>query len=169
MCGIGSVVNVGFVYGFFGTTFGAILPNCPKIFPRENDIGSFFVNVIVEDIRGGRTNYNFTLNVKDLNDPPAWFDVPADTIMNEKERYHFDVNATDSNDDILTYAISTDPSTDIKIDRETGVITWTATLDPFTPPYNVLYVNIEVSDGKETIFHNFTISIITNSTEEPMR
>jgi hypothetical protein len=134
--------------------------------PKENDVGIFFANVMVEDARGGRSSYNFTLTVKNENDPPVWSEIPVDEVVDEDTQYTFDVNAFDMDEDPLIYGISSNPETDISIDEETGVITWTATLDDFTPPLNVLYVSLTVSDGYHLIYRNFTISVVRNSTTQ---
>jgi hypothetical protein len=47
------------------------------------------------------------------------------------------------------------------------MITWSASLKFFTPPYNVLQVTINVTDGYEEIEYGFSISVIENSTADP--
>ncbi len=136
--------------------------------PKDDDVGSFFANISVEDVRGGWSTYNFTLTVKNENDPPVWTNIPVDEAIEERFQYTFDVDAFDMDEDTLIYGISSNPETGITIDENTGVITWTATLEQFTPPLNVLYVSLNVSDGYHVMYRNFTISVIKNSTVQPV-
>ena len=133
--------------------------------PDNDDVGSFFVNITVEDQREGSNNYNFTITVEDQNDPPQWVKRPQDSVVKEGDHYSFDVDAVDIDDgDIIFYGISSKPMTDISIDITTGMITWSASLNFFTPPYNVLSVTINISDGDEVLSYKFSISVIENST-----
>jgi hypothetical protein len=136
--------------------------------PKNDHVGSYFVNATVKDKRGGRTSYNFTMVVENVNDPPQWVRTPQDTVVKEGDRISFDVDALDIDDgDLLTYGIATKPMTDISIGQMTGTITWTASLDFFTPPYNVLLVTVNATDGEEEIEFKFSISVVENSTLNP--
>jgi hypothetical protein len=132
--------------------------------PASDDYGLYFVNITVEDQRGGSSSYNFSITVENLNDPPIWSYVPDDDMLYEGEKFSFNVDAVDVDGDELSFYVTTDPVTDMSIDKETGVINWEATLDFFTPPYNVLYITVEATDGTEVIYHNFTLSVIGNGT-----
>jgi uncharacterized protein YhhL (DUF1145 family) len=136
--------------------------------PGNDHVGIFFVNITVEDQRGERASINFTIEVENLNDPPQWVSGPSDSVIREGEQYSFDVDAIDIDEmDILQYDISSKPMTDISINRMTGEISWIASLNFFTPPYNVLQVTVNVTDGTTVLVHKFSISVIENSTSEP--
>ncbi len=129
--------------------------------PAQEDVGSYIVNISVEDVRGGLDSREFNLIVAEVNDAPLWLDVPGDRSLMVGDDYHFDVNASDPDpDDKLTFGIGSSPPSNISIDSERGEIWWTAGLEPFiTDPY-VLMVELSVSDGKTTIYHSFELEVI---------
>jgi hypothetical protein len=131
--------------------------------PENEDVGISYVNVTVSDSREGEDSYNFTLEVLNTNDPPGWTVVPDDITLNEGDLYVFDVNATDEDiGDDLTYSISSIPLTNITIDPDSGVITWSAWSDDLDGS-EFINVIVTASDGEEYIFSYFDIGLIPNS------
>ena len=132
--------------------------------PGNDDVGTFFVNITVEDKRESRTSRNFSLQVINVNDPPIWVDLPDDAIIDEGITYTFALNAVDIDaDDVITYDIDGYPASEISIDRTTGMITWNASIKGLVPdPDHVLHVNVSAWDGEERISHNFKIEVVPN-------
>jgi hypothetical protein len=132
--------------------------------PENDDVGIFFVNISAWDIRGENDYLNYTLEVMDINDPPIWKSKPLDSKTNEGEEFIFMIKAQDiDEEDTIEYSILSTPSSDITIDRDTGELKWTASLDGLTPnPDYVLNVEITATDGKEHITHWFSLIVIPN-------
>jgi hypothetical protein len=132
--------------------------------PCWSDVGTYFVNVSVMD-RGGDTDWiNYTIEVLDSNDIPIWANRPEDTKIDQGEIYEYDAEATDNDPgDVIEYGIKSTPVSAITINRNSGLIKWTGSLEGLTPsPYYVLNVEISATDGIETIYHAFTIRVIPN-------
>lgn len=132
--------------------------------PENDDVGFHFVNVTAEDLRGLTAWLNYTLEVIDVNDIPKWVHVPSSAQVEQGRTFTFDVDAVDVDEgDILSYSISSHPSSDISIDENTGEITWIGSLKGLTPtPNYVLNVEVSATDGEDSIFHAFTIQVIPN-------
>ena len=131
--------------------------------PKNDDVGTYYVNITVEDVRNGNTSQNFTLTVLNVNDPPEWDSIPKDTFVNEGELFTFDVNAIDMDpSEILKYYMNTKPVTDITINPDTGMIEWIASIRNLSEPQYAFEVILFVTDGKVTITSLFNISVILN-------
>ena len=117
--------------------------------PANADVGSYWVNVTVTDSGLLSSSHNFTLTVQNVNDPPAWKDVPPLTIhITSRALYTFDVNATDiDKGDSLFYAMTLTPSsTTASINAASGVIT----LGPLDAGTYTL--NVSATDGMVRIY-----------------
>jgi predicted transcriptional regulator len=131
--------------------------------PTNDDVGFYFVNITVMDVREGNTNQNFTLEVINVNDAPEWIVVPGNIIVNESEKFSFEVNAVDVDvGDTLNFNISSNPKTDITIDPDTGLIEWRANINTLVAPEYTIEVNLSVTDGEESIWTLFKIKVIPN-------
>ena len=71
--------------------------------PDNDDVGVYWVNVVVDDGKGGSDFHNFTLTVTNTNDPP---NITTSDVLTgyENVKYSVDYNATDIDptDDTLT-------------------------------------------------------------------
>ncbi|MCK5774031.1 MAG: FG-GAP repeat protein, partial [Thermoplasmata archaeon] len=132
--------------------------------PDNGDVGRYFVDISVEDTSGERDWLNYTLEVIDVNDPPTWSSVPLDPQIDQGNEYAFTVEALDVDvGDTVYYSISSQPSSDITIDENSGEINWIGSLGGLTQnPNYILNVEISATDGKEIITHEFTIMVIPN-------
>ncbi len=102
--------------------------------PSNDDVGIYFVNITAEDLRGEMDWLNFSLEVIDVNDPPYWSSTPYDSQLDQGKDYTFTVVARDVDvGDLVSYSISSQPSSDIIIDERSGEITWTGSLEGLTP------------------------------------
>jgi len=70
--------------------------------PDNSDIGSYYVNVTVEDGRGGSDYSNFTLTVDDVNEPPTAEDDYATILEDNSIIIDVLANDTDSEDGMPT-------------------------------------------------------------------
>jgi len=128
--------------------------------PGPNDVGTFHVTITVSDKTGASDQRSFNLEVVNVNDPPVWTNVPDDISISNGKELRFDVNATDADTGTdLIYSISSLPYTDISIDRSSGLITWSASIDFFERPPYLANVKVKVTDGKVTIDHDFKVTI----------
>ena len=126
--------------------------------PGDSDVGTWFVNVTAVDSRGGMDVHNFTLTVDNVNDPPVWINAPEDVEIPYGSVFTYDVNATDVDEtDSLTYIIETDPEVDIRIDSDSGVITWNAL---YKDVDKMIQATVKATDGEYTIEHEFVIDVI---------
>ena len=86
------------------------------------------------------------------NNPPVITSTSIETAT-VGEDYTYTVEATDPDGDDLTYFLTTNPSTGMAIDENSGVISWA----PITAgSYDV---TVEVSDGKLSDVQSFTITV----------
>jgi predicted transcriptional regulator len=130
--------------------------------PENPDVGFYYVNITVEDARDKSSSRNFTLEVINTNDAPEWSDLPGDVTVKENQMFYFDINATDVDiGDTLTYDISSEPTSKIKIDRITGFVDWKASLENLRKTYS-LKVTVSVTDGIETTWTEFKIQVKPN-------
>jgi hypothetical protein len=125
--------------------------------PRNKDVGRYFVNVTVTDPFLATDSHNFTLTVLNTNDPPIWTNVPKDTKMNDTETYSFDLKGTDEDiGDTLSYGKTSNPSTNMTLDRPTGRLKWV----PGPNSAGDYTFNVSVTDGTVTIYHVFRIQVV---------
>jgi hypothetical protein len=133
--------------------------------PTNFDVGTYYVNVSVIDRRLAMDYHNFTLDVLNVNDPPVWNNVPEYTEIPEGILFVFNVTASDVDlDDELIYSIKSDPVSNISINSKTGYIEWFTRIDESKMDGLFYYLNIDinVTDGKETIWTNFDLTVIPN-------
>ncbi len=60
--------------------------------PENADVGSYWVNVSVNDGNNGSDSHNFTLNVINVNDPPVVTDIPDEIILEGDNFTAFDLD-----------------------------------------------------------------------------
>ncbi|MCK5560524.1 MAG: putative Ig domain-containing protein, partial [Thermoplasmata archaeon] len=125
--------------------------------PTNDEVGSYGVNVSVNDSENGEDFTNFTLFILNVNDPPI---ITTDDILNAPTGtlYEVDYNATDIDptNDTLTWSLDTNASW-LGIDTTTGVLSGTPTVD------NIGFygVNVSVDDGNDgTDWHEFGLEIV---------
>jgi len=129
--------------------------------PSNADIGSYWVEVTVEDDEGLSDSLGFMLTVVNVNDEPVWASVPADQNLTERDGLLLDVLATDVDmGDVIKYAISTEPASGLSINPSSGAIRWSVAL-----PGNYV-AKLTASDGKATI--NFTFNINVKALPPPV-
>jgi len=121
-------------------------------------VGSWWVNVTVEDGFSGTDSHNFTLTVFNVNDWPVWKDVPDNAAMGITDTFHFDVNATDVDvGDVLSYSISSTQISTISIDTASGIIDW------IPGDTGVFMFNLSATDTHETIYWDFSINVTSQN------
>ena len=123
--------------------------------PDNSDVGQYRVNVTVKDPAQALDFRNFTLTVKNVNDPPVWVDVPKNLTIKDTDTYTFDVNASDIDvGDILTYHIAYASTPTVSIDAKTGII--------ICKPNSagIYLIDITVTDNIITLHYEFQITVI---------
>jgi len=86
------------------------------------------------------------------NNPPVIIPI-SDATVTLGETFTYTVEATDPDGDDLTYSLTTNPSTDMSIDENSGVITWTPTVT------GSFEATVEVLDGKSSDTESFTVTV----------
>jgi predicted transcriptional regulator len=131
--------------------------------PGNDDVGLYFVHVAVSDMRGGEDNHNFSLEVKNTNDPPVWTSVPESTRVAENDSFSFFIQAEDVDRyDTLRYNMYHNAPFEITLDKKTGKIEGRAVLvKPRDSPL-IVEVDISATDENVTINEEFYIEVIPN-------
>lgn len=89
----------------------------------------------------------------ELNNPPVITPI-TDTTITLGGTFSYTVEAADPDEgDTLIFSLTTIPSTDMSIDENIGVISWTPTV---TGSFEVI---VEVSDGKSSDTESFTVTV----------
>ncbi len=127
--------------------------------PNNTHVGSFWVNVTVDDGHGGIHFSNFSLTVLNINDDPiitpAQTPIP-DAIEDESYSVDFNANDIDPTGDILTFDLNTDADW-LDINSITGNLFGT----PSNDDVGTYWVNVTVIDGKGgNTFFNFSLEVI---------
>lgn len=130
--------------------------------PDNDDVGEYPVNVTVTDGVGGSAYTVFNLTVHNVNDLPVWSNAPPNTTISLMEEYYYDSDAFDIDiGDVLTYSISSDPSSDIGINSSSGEIQW---IPDTAGNYSI---KLLVTDGSATIEHLYTINVLEDIANLP--
>jgi hypothetical protein len=134
--------------------------------PRNDDVGSSFVNITVFDDRGGIDFQNFTITVLNTNDDPFWVQVFNGATLNEGDDFIFNFIASDPDlGDVIEYSLSSFPFCSISIDQSTGSIFWKVDSSGLTLLENgttTTTVTVEACDGNIKIYHSFDLFIMPN-------
>jgi hypothetical protein len=134
--------------------------------PTNSDIGSYWVNIMVNDGNGEWDSSNFTLTVTDTNDPPV-ITTPDFPFALEDVYYEVDYNFTDIDDPIVSWYLNTNSSW-LSIDSATGILYGTSD----NSEVGSFWVNVTVNDGRGGFdFSNFTIYVNNTSpiiTQSPL-
>ncbi len=133
--------------------------------PGLDDAGSHAFVVMVEDFAGLFDKQSFVVAVANANQGPS-ITSTAITSATEGQLYFYDVDGTDPDlafGDSVTYSLPTAPS-GAMIDRLSGAITWTPTLDQ-SGTHDVT-VRIDDSAGLFDV-QSFTI-VVANTSQPPV-
>jgi hypothetical protein len=132
--------------------------------PSNEDVGSYWVNVIVGDGNGGYYSTNFTLTVFNVNDNPIITTTQIPEAANEDLLYSvdFDAEDIDPTDDTLTWYLDTNAGW-LSIDSTTGIISGT----PSNEDVDLYDVNISVDDGNGGVDFIFYILSVVNVNDPP--
>lgn len=125
--------------------------------PENSDVGSYWVNIVVDDGNGGNDSHNFSLDVQNTNDAPV-ITSGAITSATEGMQYTYDVEAADDDlihGDSLTFSLDTFPA-GMTIDPGMGLINWTPTNAQAASDHIVM---VNVTDGETYHTQQFIISV----------
>jgi predicted transcriptional regulator len=123
--------------------------------PSQADVGSYWINVSVNDGNGAEDWTNFTLIVHSTNDLPT---ITNDNLVTafEDQPYYNDYDAADIDGDTLAWQLASD-ATWLSIDAATGELSGT----PLQADVGSYWVNVSVDDGNGgTDFRNFTLVVL---------
>jgi hypothetical protein len=94
--------------------------------PGNADVGAWWVNITVDDGRGGRDRRNFTVTVGNVNDPPVIMTVPVVTAT-EGSPYLVNFSAQDPDaGDVISWSLTADADW-LSINSSSGVLSGTPT------------------------------------------
>jgi predicted transcriptional regulator len=127
--------------------------------PTNDDRGTYWVNVTVDDGNDGLGWSNFTLLVSDVNDDPI-ITVNDVVLIVEDEYYEVDYEAVDIDGETnFQWFLNTNASW-LSIDKNKGILSGY----PLNEHVGISYVNVTVTDssgGSDS--HNFTLKVINNN------
>ncbi|MCK5561494.1 MAG: hypothetical protein KAJ51_12905 [Thermoplasmata archaeon] len=132
--------------------------------PSNTEVGSYWVNVFVNDTEGGIDFENFTLIVLNVNDPPI---IITEDLTNARvaNLYEVDYEATDIDSPLPNQKWSlTTNATWLKIEPDTGILSGTPALSDLGW-YNI---NVTVNDGDGGLdWHEFLLSVTGGIINKP--
>jgi len=121
---------------------------------NDNWHGTIDVGVIAWDVMDQFASFNFTIEVRPINDAPEVTGVPPSTTL-EDDAISYQIEASDVDGDTLSFIPLETPST-LKV-SDTGLITWTPTNDDV----GIHNITIMVSDPfNETAFLVWILEVI---------
>jgi hypothetical protein len=131
--------------------------------PVNSNVGSWYVNVSVDDGNGGKDFHNFTLEVVNFNDRPNITTTDVKTAT-EDVKYQVDYKVVDVDvGDTFTWFLKTNAKW-LKINAATGRLNGTPTNDEV----GSYYVNVTVKDQDGlSDYHNFTLTVL-NANDPPV-
>ena len=131
--------------------------------PTNDDVGVYWVNVMVSDLSLRSNSHNFKLTVINVNDVPVITSVPIleATVL---DLYEYQLNAIDvDKGDILTYSLDACPD-NMVINETSGLITWTPNPDQIGDNP----VIVRVSDGNASDTQEFNIKVTPPANYAPL-
>jgi predicted transcriptional regulator len=131
--------------------------------PANDDRGTYWVNVTVDDGNGGLDWSNFTLIVSDVNDDPI-ITVNDEVLVVEDEYYEVDYEAVDIDGETdFQWFLETNASW-LTVNRDKGVLSGI----PLNEHVGISFVNVTVTDSRGgSDSHNFTLKVI-NANDPPV-
>jgi len=132
--------------------------------PRNDDVGTYWVNITVNDGRGGMDHHNFNLTVLDTNDPPVITTTDVTTATEDRlYSVRYNMSDVDHVQQVFTWAFTTNASW-LKFNATTHILDGTPTNDDV----GIYSVNITVSDGRGgTATHLFNLTVL-NVNDRPV-
>jgi hypothetical protein len=124
--------------------------------PENKDVGSYWVNISVDDGNGGSNWLNYSLEVSNVNDPPKiWTDIVDITTANKLFSVDYEASDIDPTNDILTWSLFSN-ATWLSMDPITGLLSGT----PADDDVGTYWVNVTVSDVNGGFdWQNFTFKV----------
>ncbi len=131
--------------------------------PSYTSANIYVFEVTANDGNGMTTQYQFTLTVNNVNRPPAFSSIFADTIyVLENQNFLFYMTATDADGDFLHY-YAFSPLPGMTVDSISGLIQW-------TPNFNqagVYNTTFKVKDPFGAYDSRYVVFIVVNLNQAP--
>jgi len=124
--------------------------------PTNDDVGEYWVYILVSDAE--YTDFtNFTLIVKNINDPPVIITKNVKKVkVGETYSVNYEVIDIDPTNDKITWSLSTNVGDWLTIDSITGLLIG----EPSKNDIGKYWVNVTVNDNNGGIdYHNFTLTV----------
>jgi hypothetical protein len=126
--------------------------------PDNNDVGTFWVNITINDNDGGQTTTSFILTVN--NTLPQITTTSPPLTATEGQQYTFEFNGEDEGEGSASWSLQTNASW-LSIDTSTGMLSGT----PGNTDIAWFWVNVTLDDGNGgSDFLNFIITVNDVST-----
>ena len=153
-----------------GTNAGQISTTAGASFDHETT-PSYMLTVTAKDGLGGRTEHALTIEIGDVNEPPAFPDAPYARSFDENTAANANVGApvaaTDPDGDTITYTLGGTDASSFTIDSASGQIKTVTAGVPYNyetkPSYSVTVQ--ASSSGNPSV--EVTVTITLNDLEEP--
>ncbi|MEA3558239.1 MAG: Ig-like domain-containing protein, partial [Candidatus Thermoplasmatota archaeon] len=146
-------------------TFLSIDPSTGRIsgIPKNSDIGSYTVNIVVRDQGSLTDEMNFSLTVVNVNDPPDILSDFPDHIM-EDSFFEFEFKALDIDptEDILLWEMDTNCSF-LVFQRSEGIVRGT----PANKDVGSYFISINVTDGNGGFNETLYLFEVLNTNDPP--
>jgi len=129
--------------------------------PQNSDVGSFWINITVNDEHNLSNTHNFTLTVINVNDPPI---ISTDDRLwtNEDSLYSVSYEAmdVDPTEDVMSWSLNTDA---LWLDLTGNVLSGVPTQDDV----GEFFVNLSVNDGHNGTDNANFILTVNNTNDAP--
>ncbi|WP_455393264.1 right-handed parallel beta-helix repeat-containing protein, partial [[Eubacterium] cellulosolvens] len=111
--------------------------------PGDRDVGEFFVNITCMDDFSAEANWNFTIIVKNVNDPPQITNgYLAQHVVDVEKQYYFKFEYFDIDGDTVNWSVNTNAGIWLDFDTSTAVLSGT----PTRLNIGIYYINITCED-----------------------
>ncbi|PKP57091.1 hypothetical protein CVT91_11435 [Candidatus Atribacteria bacterium HGW-Atribacteria-1] len=145
--------NTALTFSLVGAPSGMEISTDGVITWTPTVAGEQAVTVVVTDGAGLSDSQSFTIVVSTANHAPVINFIP-DASVTAGENFTYTVEAVDPEGDDLIYSLTTSPTTNMAIDEDSGVISWTPTA------VGNFDVTVEVSDGELSSTQSFAVEVI---------
>ncbi len=159
-----------FIYLLQGAPAGMTISPDGLLEYLPEQIGSFDVRLVVQDVHGAQAIQTFTVPVNEevtVNDPPQITSTPLGPAVADRQ-YRYQVTADDPDGDVVMFSLDPDSiARGATIDSATGLLTWTPTRG------GTFRMTVTASDGSAAATQTFDLPVIDNAppqiTSTPVR
>gem|GEM_PF-2012056 len=129
--------------------------------PGQGDVGGVSVTLGVTDDKSPVVRQSYTIEVRDVNDPP-WFTSLPVYLATQGQSYSYRAGAQDPDNNQLVYGLVAGPA-NMTVGKFSGLVTWTPAWDQV----GLNRVVLSASDGQYTVYQDFCVTVI-NTNDPPV-